>query len=271
MLVLTMQEAAAWCVWEIGLMKSSRRSLLFVLEGILELKLSCPEVTDEDNETASPRFSLRLSWELLSSEAPEHKETRRSASFTDPSGSLQAWLATMVMLLASLWEMISGLLPGDCTLTPRRCVEWSRGMVEEWGDTLPALGRGEDEGCKHLADGDSKGEGGLMWKDVPRSVLSVLLVRLSLVPRVQVLTGEGEWGNWCWAPTSRECWPVSDTLDAFKLSGSESSPNGETGWGGTTNPEASSNKPRPTASSAGSPGSKVAFGGPLMHRGGSWG
>lgn len=73
--------------------------------------------------------------------------------------------------------------------------------MEQWGDTLPALGRGEEGawrlGWKRLPDEESRGEGGLMWKGVPRSLSSVLLLRLSLVPRVQVLRGEGERGSWC--------------------------------------------------------------------------
>lgn len=60
-----------------------------MLEGLLERKVSCPKVIDEDNEMASPRFSLRLSrWLLLLSGALEDKETRRSGSLTDPTGSL---------------------------------------------------------------------------------------------------------------------------------------------------------------------------------------
>lgn len=61
-----------------------------MLEGLLERKVSCPKVMDEDNEMASPRFSLRLSrWLLLLlSGALEDNETRRSGSLTDPTGSL---------------------------------------------------------------------------------------------------------------------------------------------------------------------------------------
>lgn len=62
MLALTMQEAAVCCGWDIGPVRSSRRSLLRVLEGLLEEKLSCPAVIDEDNESVSPRFSPRPSW-----------------------------------------------------------------------------------------------------------------------------------------------------------------------------------------------------------------
>lgn len=59
-----------------------------MLEGLLEQKVSCPTVMDEDNEM-SPRFSLRLSrWLLLLSGALEDKDTRRSGSLTDPTGSL---------------------------------------------------------------------------------------------------------------------------------------------------------------------------------------
>lgn len=41
-----------------------------------------------------------------------------SDRLNDPAGSLQAWLAILVIPLASLLEIISGLFPGDSTFTP---------------------------------------------------------------------------------------------------------------------------------------------------------
>lgn len=247
------------------------------MDGSLEPRLSCPEAVAGGNASASLRPSPRLS---LSSGALEEKEAKKSELLTDPTGSLQAWLTILVMPLASLLEMSSGLLPGDSTLTPRRHCEWVDEMVDGWGVVLPGFSCAADcawrLGCKQPVEGDSgveagNGGGGPIWNDVPSSVLSALLVRVSLVPRVQVLSGEGESDTWRWAPTSRGRGPPSGRADTSRLSGSDSSANGAPGCVGTTSPGASSNKPNPTASAAGSTGSKVGSGGPPTHSGGSWG
>lgn len=254
------------------------------MDGSLEPRLPCPEAVAGGNASASPRLSPRPSRLLLSGALVE-REAKSSELFKDPSGSLQAWLAILVMPLASLLEISSGLLPGDSTLTPRRSGAWVDKVVEGWGDVLPGFTCAWRLGCKQErvgskgwgsglveVDGEvGNGEGGLIWNDAPSCVLSALLVRVSLVPSVQVLRGEGDSGSWCWAPTSRGQRPPSGWVDTSRLRGSNSSPNGAPGCAGTTSPAASSNKPSPTASPAGSAGSKLASGGPLIHSGGSWG
>lgn len=259
------------------------------MDGSLELRLPCPEAVAGDKASASPRLSPRQSLLLLMSGALLKREAKSSELFRDPSGSLYAWFATLVMFLASLLEISSGLLPGDSTLTPRMRGGWVDKVDDEWGDVLPCFT--EDcawrLGCKQesveskgwdssLAEGDieveaGNGEGGLIWKDVLNGVPSALLVSVSLVPHVQGLTGEGASGSWCWASTSRDWWPPSGWVDTSRLNGSDKSPNGAPGWVGVTSPTVSSNKPRPTASPAGSTGSNVVSGGPLVHNGGSWG
>ena len=114
------------------------------------------------------------------------------------------------------------------------------------------------------------GEGGLIWRGVPSCIPSPLLVNVSLVPSVQVLSGEGESGNWCRVSTSRGRQPPSGWGDTSKLRGSNRSPNGAPA---TPSPAASSNNLSRTASPGGSKGSKVESkvesGGPLIHSGGS--
>lgn len=260
------------------------------MDGSLEPRLPCPEAVAGGNASANPKLSPRLSL-LLPSGALVEREAKSSELFSDPSGSLQAWLAILVMPLVSLLEISSGLLPGDSTFTPRRRDAWADDIVEGWGDVLPGLTCAEEcawrLGCKQdtvesnswgsgLVEVDvegevGNGEGGLIWNDVPSCVLSALLVRVSFVPSVQVLSGEGESGSWCWAPTSKDWRPPSGWLDTSRVRESGNSPNGAPGCVGATSPAASSNKLSPTASPTGSAGSNVASGGPLVHSGGSWG
>lgn len=272
-------------------MWSSRRSLSAGMDGSLEPRLPCPEAVAGDKASASPRLSPIRSLLLppLMSRALVEREAKSSELLRDPTGSLYAWFATLVMFLASLLEMSSSLLPGDSTLTPRMRGGWVDKVVEGWGDVLPCFA--EDcawrLGCKQesvdskgwdnsLAEGDSEveagnGEGGLIWKDALSCVPLALLVRVSFVPRVQGLTGEGECGSWCWASTSRVWQPSSGWVDTSRLRGSDKSPNGDPGWVGATSPTVSSNTPSPNDSPTGSTGSNVASGGPLVHNGGSWG
>ena len=90
--------------------------------GSLESRLPGPEAEAGGNASASPRLSPRSLLLLLLSGALVEREAKSSEGFRDPSGSLQAWLAILVMPLASLLEISSGLFPGDSTLTA-----WRRG------------------------------------------------------------------------------------------------------------------------------------------------
>lgn len=90
------------------------------MDGSLEPRLPCPEAVAGGKASASPKLSPRQSLLLLLSGALVEREAKSSELVRDPTGSLQAWLAILVMPLASLLEITSGLLPGDSTLTPRR-------------------------------------------------------------------------------------------------------------------------------------------------------
>lgn len=112
------------------------------MDGNLEPRLPGPEAVAGGNASASPRLSPRPSLLLLLSGALVEREAKSSELFRDPSGSFQAWLAILVMPLASLLEISSGLLPGDSTLTPRR-----RGgckVVKGWGEVLTGFTCAED-------------------------------------------------------------------------------------------------------------------------------
>lgn len=91
------------------------------MDGSLEPRLPCPEAVAGDKASASPRLSPIRSLLLppLMSKALVEREAKSSELLRDPTGSLYAWFATLVMFLASLLEMSSSLLPGDSTLTPQ--------------------------------------------------------------------------------------------------------------------------------------------------------
>lgn len=114
---------------------------------------------------------------------------------SDPIGSLQPWLAILVIPRASLLDMISDLFPGDSTLTPLK-----RGGSGETGltnDCVSNVLEDEEFGEADVGIGDA----GLIRKDV-----------LSLDPKVQVLKGDGD----IWTPPS---------CDTSKVNGSLSSAN----------------------------------------------
>lgn len=118
--------------------------MLVGMEGAMESCIPCTEALAVGSANPSPRLCPRPS--LLLPVALEEREARSSELLRDPRGSLQAWLAILVMLLTSLLEMISGLLPCESTLMPRRR-EGRGGEDEEggWGGVFPSLSR--EEGC----------------------------------------------------------------------------------------------------------------------------
>lgn len=114
---------------------------------------------------------------------------------SEPMGSLLAWLAILVIPLASLLDMISGRFPGDSTLTPLK-----RGGSGETGLTNDCVSKVLEE---EFGDVDvGIGDDGLIRKDV-----------LSLVPKDQVLKGEGD----IWIPPSCDTSRVNGSLSSVNV------------------------------------------------------
>lgn len=89
-------------------------------ERAVEPSVPSPEAPTAGSPNPSPRLGSRTPLLLLPRDLEEDREARSSVLRRDPRGSLQAWLASLVMPRASLLLIISGHFPGESTLMPRK-------------------------------------------------------------------------------------------------------------------------------------------------------
>lgn len=95
--------------------------MLACREGAVEPSMPSLEALTAGSSNPNPRLCPRPSLLLLTGVLEEEdREARSSVLLRDPRGFLQAWLASLVMPRASLLLIISGRLPGESILMPRR-------------------------------------------------------------------------------------------------------------------------------------------------------